>query len=467
MRLQNQPERIFFDATYTLCSGKSSGIERVVRNLLSEMERLGAAGHNPTPTLVVSHGGAFYEVDDACRQVFAQTAALQANALHAMPAIYQRSTQAVCQAIPSRTLKKWLRPQPGHLGMFKVLHSLRETQAFKRISEKCTPIQPRPGDLLVLPDAYWVNRLRSTVWPAVREARAAGARVASVIYDLIPLTHPEFVGQKRQESFRLYLNAAINNSDALLAISRTVLRHLAEYIGRAESSLESEIPQLGSFELGAELRARSGGVRQQLQQLFGRPRTPYLMVATLDPRKNHAYVLDAFDRLWQAGSELEICFVGRVGSRCDDLIARMAQHPMLGRRLHLFDDLTDSELHHCYQRSRGVVFSSIVEGFGLPIVEALWHGKQTFVSDTEIHREVGRNDCRYFDLATPKSLVANIENWEKCLSEHPLHCPPIRKPTSWGESTEQFLQQCFKLYSGKSLGSAPLPDVHSRLEVAQ
>jgi alpha-1,2-rhamnosyltransferase len=174
------------------------------------------------------------------------------------------------------------------------------------------------------------------------------------------------------------------------------------------------------------------------------------MVATLDPRKNHSLVLDAFDLLWQSGSDVEICFVGRVGSRCDDLIERIRNHPQLGLRLHLFDDLADCELHHCYRHSRGAVFPSIVEGFGLPIVEALWHGKKTFVSDTEIHREVGQDDCCYFDLNAPQSLVDCIVDWERTLSDDSSWHPPTRRPATWGDSSEQFLEQCFQLFNGET-----------------
>ncbi len=53
------------------------------------------------------------------------------------------------------------------------------------------PIEPTSDDLFLLPDAYWPKR---GVWQAVEHARACGAMVATVLYDLIPVTHPQFVG---------------------------------------------------------------------------------------------------------------------------------------------------------------------------------------------------------------------------------------------------------------------------------
>ncbi len=85
--------------------------------------------------------------------------------------------------------------------------------------------------------------------------------------------------------------------------------------------------------------------------------------------------------------------VGRVGWLCEDILIQLEKHTRRNRELFVFHDLSDAELQYCYSSSRGVIFPSIVEGFGLPIVEALWHGQKTFASDTPIHREVGRNDC--------------------------------------------------------------------------
>jgi glycosyltransferase involved in cell wall biosynthesis len=123
---------------------------------------------------------------------------------------------------------------------------------------------------------------------------------------------------------------------------------------------------------------------------------------------------------------------------------RISQHPLLNQRLFLFSDLSDAELQHCYRGARGVIFPSVVEGFGLPIVESLWFGKRTFVSDTPIHREVGEEDCCYFDLEDPHSLVSEIVRWESEVNVgHELDLP-TRKPTGWRASTEQLMEHCLQ-----------------------
>ncbi len=452
--LDVHPDRIFVDATYTIGSGKSSGIERVVRNVLHELQSLGSMGQIPDPILIVSHDGQFFPVHDAWIAEFRQSASMQSNVLATAPRMYVRAANVLCNISKSRQLRKWLLPQPGHLGLFKVSHTIRERSILAKLAQNTQPIVAGKGDLFILPDAYWVNRLRDSVWPAAVEARCRGAFVASLIYDLIPLTHPEFVGLKRRDAFRDYLHKAAQNSDLLISISDTVRDQLSEYLSNAVEFSDGPLAPICSYQLGAEIRAVTGRVRPEVRKLFDGSARSYLTVAAFDPRKNHGFLLDAFDLLWQQQPDLQLCLVGRIGSRCDDFIERLLTHPRLGKQLHFFDDLTDVELQHCYRDARAVIFPSIVEGFGLPIVESLWFGRKTFASDTAIHREVGRSDCCYFGLDNPTSLADSILDWEDQISHGVPMQQRTRRPTSWRESCEQLLAHCLDNYASRSSSAA-------------
>ncbi len=443
-------KRIFIDGSYTLGSGRCSGIERVVRNLIAQCSQMASEGELPHCQQVISHTGSFMPVDEKQLNRLKRSGAIHTNVLATLPKSYQVIANAACSAVPSRRIRKWLLPQPGHLGMFKLFHSAHSAWVHKSVAKAAKPIQAMPGDLFVLPDAYWVNRLRSTVWPAAEQARAAGAKVATVIYDLIPLTHPHFVGQERSDAFRKYLFQCAQNSDLLLAISDTVRLQLQEFLEENKSSENEFCNEVRSFELGCEFSDREGAVRDHVANVFSGRNTPYLTVSTFDPRKNHGYLLDAFDAMWEAGKTQRLCLVGRLGSRCDDTVKRIQEHPLLGKKLFLFNDLSDAELQYCYRRARGVVFPSIVEGFGLPIVEALWFKRKTFASDTEIHREVGKDDCSYFNLNSIQHLVKKIEAWESKISQGEHSLPIERELTSWRDSALQVIESCQALFASGS-----------------
>ncbi len=435
-----RPVRIFVDATYTLCSGKSSGIERVVRSIIRESTQC-KLGYSPQ--VVISHNGRFYPIADRQVAELAKPAKMQSNVRSKLPHFYEKAAKALCKLIPSRLLRKWLLPEAGHLGMFKVPHTLYERISRFKAVRGAAPIEPGEGDLFLLPDAYWPRR---NVWTAVDHARAQGAMISTVLYDLIPVTHPEFVGLKRKEVFVQYLQNVATKSDLIVAISDTVRNQAKEFLPTICGD-EPVCQDIRSFELGAELSSSQGHVRKSVQNLFSPDAkdTPYLMVATFDPRKNHRYLIEAFDILWKQRPDLKLCLVGRIGWLCEDILIQLEKHAHRDRELFVFHDLSDAELQYCYSSSRGVIFPSIVEGFGLPIVEALWHGQKTFASDTPIHREVGRGDCSYFNLADPQSLVDSIIAWESERA-HSKPTLPIRQPIAWSDSNLQLFHHCLDAY---------------------
>ena len=442
------PERIFVDASHTCASGKNSGIERVVRSLLAECGHWCESDGLPVPQSVTHHAGQFFCVENQVEKQFMHVASLEANVRSKLPNWYLGLAQRLCKSLKSPRLRKWLLPEAGHLGLFKLPHNLYDSWIRLNLPLHSSAVVPTTQDLFLLPDAYWTRR---GVWAAAAAARERGATIATLIYDLIPLTHPQYVGTKRKEGFRRYLHQAIEHSDLIVAISRTVQEDVEAYIRDHRCQFNRVPSSVHHFTLGAELSLVQGAVRPAVLELFSEDaavtnqKNPYLMVATFDPRKNHHYLLDAFDILWKNRRDLRLCLIGRVGSLCEDVIQRIRSHPALNKQLFAFYDIQDSELQHCYQTCRGVVFPSIVEGFGLPIVESLWFGKRTFASNTPIHREVGKNDCVYFDLESPSSLATEIEKWE-LIADTPAHQLPTRRPTTWTESSKQLMMHCLNTH---------------------
>jgi O-antigen biosynthesis alpha-1,2-rhamnosyltransferase len=441
---RRSPERIFIDASYTLFSGKSSGIERVVRSIIRESRHLEM---KVQPQVVFCHNGRFFPVDEQQIGMLGKPAKMKASLLNHLPRSYHYLASTLCNYWGGKKLRRLLLPENGHLGIFKVVHSLYERIVSAGVVNQSDPIEPTENDLFLMPDAYWPKR---GVWSAVEHAREHGAMIATLLYDLIPLTHPEFVGQRRRDTFINYLKQLGVKSDLIIAISDTVRDQVAKTLPELCEN-QSICSDIRHFELGAELTDLNGEVRENVISLFGptEKQSPYLMVATFDPRKNHRYLLQAFDRLWSKRPDIKLCLAGRIGWMCDDILTQLEVHPLRDRNLFVFHDLTDAELQYCYASTRGVIFPSIVEGFGLPIVESLWHGTKTFASDTPIHREVGRGDCSYFDLDDPDSLVASILDWESQLA---VNRPtlPVRRPIQWSESNRQLLSHCFDAFQKKS-----------------
>jgi glycosyltransferase involved in cell wall biosynthesis len=133
------------------------------------------------------------------------------------------------------------------------------------------------------------------------------------------------------------------------------------------------------------------------------------MVGTVEPRKGHEFVLDAFEQLWESGSDYRLCIAGQEGWRVVDTMKRIRQHPQLNKKLFFVEKFTDAEINLCYQAATGLIAASTAEGFGLPIVEAGLHGVAVVASDIPVFREVGGDGASYFSLESPRRLVEALQ----------------------------------------------------------
>jgi len=127
----------------------------------------------------------------------------------------------------------------------------------------------------------------------------------------------------------------------------------------------------------------------------------FVCVAQHRRNKNIPLALRVFRRLRSAGeihSATRLLIVGMPGpeSRC---IRRLAQEPDLSQRVTLARGISDVELQWCYRNCELLLAPSIVEGFGLPVAEALLAGCRVVCSDIPAFREVGVEHCRFVSLA--------------------------------------------------------------------
>lgn len=430
--------RLLIDLSHTARSDLNTGIQRVVRNLAKYLPEV-CAEHGIECLPVIWRDGHFYPL-----QVF-QSGGLRKNYSDLVRSLEGRYFQAyrqfanrLCSVPLLGPFRKLLVPRPGHAGVFSM--PLRLYAQCNRLWDSMFPPRSRivfqDEDVLLMPDGYWVL---NKIWKSIPQVKANGTRVHTVVYDLLALTHPECFVEGAKEKFDRYVANIASHSDQIFTISRTVATQLNENLLQRGIKQES-IPSISPFLMGADLsRCEGTSVRSFLADIFSSASGPtYLSVSTIEPRKNYLFALEAFEALWQSGQECQWIIAGRPGWKCEEQLEKLRHHSEFGKRLHVLHDLTDDELGYAYANARGVVCPSIAEGFGLPIVEGLWYGSDVFASDTEIHREVGGNLCRYFSLQSPDDLVRMVK--EHLEQEHceRVHSPKLELPT-WRDSARDLL----------------------------
>jgi glycosyltransferase involved in cell wall biosynthesis len=193
-----------------------------------------------------------------------------------------------------------------------------------------------------------------------------------------------------------------------VAISKTVAEKFLHYVAANKKQINPNL-RLGWSHLGADFQFgtdRSPSARAA--SICGGSTPFFLSVGSLEPRKGLRIALEAMDLLWEKGVDVAYVIAGAYRSCARALVARIVSHPEYGRRLFWLDDVSNADLCHLYKHARGLIFASVVEGFGLPLVEAAYFGLPAIASDIPIFREIGGGAIAYFDVADPASLAARV-----------------------------------------------------------
>lgn len=242
--------------------------------------------------------------------------------------------------------------------------------------------------------------------------RATGVKVCFVIYDILPIRHPEWWPQPGGQMHERWLRDIVRVSDQLVCISRAVADDVAAWIDENDVQNHAEISW---FHLGADLDGSqpSRGIPDGAQPILDKIRrsTSFLMVGTLEPRKGHAQVLDAFEKLWEQGLDFVLVIVGKKGWLVDDLSERLSMHPQASRNLFWLQGASDEYLDQIYASSTCLIAASEGEGFGLPLIEAAQRGMPMLARDIPVFREVAGPHAFYFDGYGAMGVAQAIRRW--------------------------------------------------------
>ncbi len=265
--------------------------------------------------------------------------------------------------------------------------------------ELYVPNEPLPrdpaGSWLILPEVIY----RSRNLRVIRHAHKQRMRVAAIIHDAIPVSHPELV-RRQATKFHAEYMTALCDVDLVVATSDVVA------------------DQFRFFVQERHLQSPSVIVRRLAEEFLGTARSPtksethvpakILCVSTLEPRKNHETLLQAFD-LACAQTPLSLNLVGARYKKASGVVAivnaAMAQNPDVkwhGR-------LTDAELLELYRECDFTIYPSFLEGFGLPIAESLWHRRPCICADFGAMAETAKGGgCVLIDVRDPVKICDAI-----------------------------------------------------------
>jgi len=286
---------------------------------------------------------------------------------------------------------------------------LEMTSQHRRVLQ---PVAVRSGDIFLGLDlaAHLLPQAESDL----RRWRSEGVSINLMVYDLLPLHHPEWFPARTVRNFDRWLGVLARQADRCICISRAVAAMLAPALGMRVHGI---MPEIVCIPMGADLAAShpSSGLPSNIAEVrdWLRRHRVLLCVGTIEPRKGHEPVLAALEHLWQSrpASDIALLLVGRPGWKTAILQKRLRLHPEQGRRLLWLDQASDELLGELYGSASGLIAASRGEGFGLPLIEALAHGAPVLARDLDVFRETGGPLFEYFDDDAPQMLGERIERW--------------------------------------------------------
>ncbi len=260
--------------------------------------------------------------------------------------------------------------------------------------QRAVLVEPVRGQAYFVLGAFWGFGSNAARYARLKRA---GVAVGVYIYDLIPVTHPEYCVAGLVSEFSFALADGLHAFDFVLTISEYVAKDVRKFLHKHGLR---DIP-VAAVPLAHQLHdgppaSGPGAWRGVLAPLRDRPFV--LMVSTIEARKNHIYLYSVWKALIEEGLDPpDLVFVGRFGWRVRDLHDMLEGTGFLGGRIHVLHDLSDVDLELLYRSCLFTAFPSITEGWGLPVGESLAHGRPSVASSTSSIPEVGGNLVDYID----------------------------------------------------------------------
>lgn len=169
----------------------------------------------------------------------------------------------------------------------------------------------------------------------------------------------------------------------------------------------------------------------------------FLYVGNAYPHKNLDLLIKAFEKFVANNSSYQLVLVGKSDYFYQKLIDKISKTP-LKNHITFLGEVTDDELGYLYSHAKALIIPSLMEGFGLPVLEAMARKCLVLASNIPAHKEVAGKVALFFnphDLDHLVSLMIDVTKHSKSRYEQTLKIGAKRsKDFSWKEMAKQTLQ---------------------------
>ena len=311
--------------------------------------------------------------------------------------------------------------EPVYFKNGECYYARQYTTSFLKINDTSVydeKINFQKGDIFLGLD--WHTDLAYTITDVFERMKQVGVKVCFVVYDILPITLRRFFIETMHEQHVNWLNFIRTYSNQLICISNSVADDLKKYYIQSNCEFTNKII-ISHFPLGCNIDKHTKGISDVGKQLLDNitKKKYFLMVGTVEARKGHKAVLNAFEELWANNYDVSLVLVGKPGWKVEELIDKIKKHSLLNKKLFWLNNASDELLEALYKEATALIAASYGEGFGLPLIEAALHRRPLIVRDIPVFREVAGNFATYF--SDDNHITDTIVTWLNS-DDHPNSC---------------------------------------------
>jgi glycosyltransferase involved in cell wall biosynthesis len=227
-------------------------------------------------------------------------------------------------------------------------------------------------------------------------------RAVYLIHDLIPLTHPHFCRAGEDRTHRRRMRNALVSATGLITNSGST----ADAVHTIGQRLKLSVPPILVAWLGGNALRRVPAPQPSPQPFF-------LVLGTIEARKNHRLLLKVWSKLAERLGDKtpRLVIVGARGWEADDVFRQLNALGPLGEHVEERPRCSDQELGALMAGARALLMPSHVEGYGMPVFEALELGTPVIAADLAVYKEVAGDIPEYLPPDDVEAWAATIERY--------------------------------------------------------
>ena len=243
------------------------------------------------------------------------------------------------------------------------------------------------------------EQLHPSLWPKLK--RSGAGKIIAMIHDLIPIDFPQLTAPKSTANFGLRMQALTRHADFFIYNSSDTKHRMQRWFEKWETSVDGRVVLLGTD----PLPVTNGNDAEPST-------TPYFIcLSTIEPRKNHKLLLDIWAEFHTTLPEDEIPhlhIVGRRGWLNEAVFKTLDTAPFMGKTVFEHNLMPDDQLGPLLKGARALLFPSLAEGFGYPLVEALQMRVPVICSNLPCFHEIAGDAPIYLDTKNQQDWANKI-----------------------------------------------------------